>query len=482
MNMNKRIIFIAFLAIMPNLQMLAQKLIFDGKYVTVGVLTNTWMFSNNPNIRMIGENSQLNGTETEASLNAQNIGKKVLDLLFERDNSGLHMEKLYQNALNNVILEDKEIAAIDYTAEEIDVLKKDVSRQLLKNNFVVLIETIKKGEKDKVKRYWKVYKVMIDDNIIEQAFLNWQSPRTYDQINVPVKFIAKGKVPSNINNLTFKIAKKVPEFAIRGSLKSRHPFLANVTSKQGVKRGDRFFLYRFKEKKNGEQYSKKVCTARVTEVTNEETRLHSISGKFASRKNGDIAVLRDRAKSSVTLLGQYSGGNDSRIGGRLSYDYLLKFAKPGIAQYLLFSVEHNQFKKEPEGVWWSSEKGSKPVNVRGTVTTSSICLGYGIGFNILGRVELYPYLLGGYQNINPSGLEGSSIWNYESQSWKKAEGMAGAFVAYGGIKVNMNVWYPLQFTIGADYNYTFAAGPMKIILDQHKINRVNLYAGFRLHF
>lgn len=76
MNMNKKIIFIAFLAIMPNLQMLAQKLIFDGKYVTVGVLTNSWMFSNNPNIRIIGENSQLNGTETEASLNAQNIGKK----------------------------------------------------------------------------------------------------------------------------------------------------------------------------------------------------------------------------------------------------------------------------------------------------------------------------------------------------------------------------------------------------------------------
>lgn len=80
------------------------------------------------------------------------------------------MEKLYQNALNNVILEDKEIAALDYTAEEIDVLKKDVSRQLLKNNFVVLIETIKNEKKDKARRYWKVYKVMIDDNIIEQAF------------------------------------------------------------------------------------------------------------------------------------------------------------------------------------------------------------------------------------------------------------------------------------------------------------------------
>ena len=60
----------------------------------------------------------------------------------------------------------------------------------------------------------------IDDRIIEQAYLNWRNPSLYDEIKVPVKMVAQGKVPLKAfdeNELIYDIAKKVPAFAVRGA-------------------------------------------------------------------------------------------------------------------------------------------------------------------------------------------------------------------------------------------------------------------------
>lgn len=471
----------------------AQKLSFDSKYVKVGVMTNEWtnQLLNNPNIRNLGSLSYSyseDGVVMAKRLTDAGIGKKALDKLFQRSGFNLHMEDLYATALQNTIIEEIEVALQDASAETNDVLKKEIAVQLLKNNYIVLQKTvITKADKlfPKIRIYWQIFHIGIDDRIIEQSFLNWQNFAVYDQIKVPVSFVAKGK--SKPNEFIFDIAKKVPAFAIRGSVFNRTPFLARTTIQQGVKKRDRFYVYRFKENRSGSIYSKKVCTARVTEVNSEATRLFSISGKYASTKKGDIAVQRDRYKSSVSIIGQYSVGNDPRYGGRLQYEYLLNFSKLGIAQYFLTAINYNTHKKEPDGIWWNSYEEIQP-----RLQNVDFTFGYGTGINFLGRIEVMPYILAGYQYSFFSGAsDNPTYWNHDREIWDRlTDNKSGnaitsghAIVGYAGVKLNVNLWYPAQLTIGADYNITASlTKDFKPVLLCHKQNRVNIYTGLRLHF
>ena len=487
------ILLALFLSICAN----AQKLSFDAKYIKVGVVSNKTLppITDNANIRNLGyvnyryvSNKKIDGNVIADKLNQDKVGKTVLNRLLKRDSHGrLDMTSLYEEALKNTTLQETEVAMQDFSAEAKDVLKKEISYQLLKNNYIIIIQEIpKKKHPEKSKYYWQAFHVDIDDRIIQQVFLNWETPSIYDKIEVPVSFVGEGRYYTN--SFIFDVGKKVPAFAIRGSVFSRYPFLAYTTAQQGVKKGDRFFIYRFKENRKGEIYSKKVCTARATDVTDEYTRLYTVSGKYASKKRGDIAVQKDRHKTSLSLMGQYSAGNDSRIGGRILFDYLTHFSKRGIAQYVLIGLDYNRYKKEPEGVWWN-ENGEFAQPALNDINAS---LGYGFGFNLLGRIEIMPYAMVGYQRAFLTGRESLMYWDNDAEDWatldfedsktgKKHYGY-DAFIGHAGVRFSVNIWYPLQLMVAADYNYTTENKRFKPITDRHEMNRVNLYAGFRLHF
>lgn len=492
----KRIYLFYTLLLLCNIAANSQKLVFDAKYVKVGVMSNEWpsCMANNPNLRDLG---RLQGE----SFDQDRIGKQVLDLLFQRDTNGLHMDKLYEQALQNTTIEELEVAQKDASAEVQDILKREVAHQLLKNNYIIVFE--KRQKRKKVKKYWVAYHVEIDDNIISQAYLNWRTPSTYDQIKVPVRFVAEGKVPDDTfdsNELMYAIGKKVPAFAVCGPVESRRPFLARIGGEMGVKERGTVFVYRFKEDNQGSLYSKKVCTARVTNVTPSHSTLYPISGLFPSTKKGDIAVLKDRHRSSVSVMGQGSFGEDARIGGRLQYEYLLDFSSKGIAQYLITAVGYNRHTKEPAGVWWDETKTIQP-----TLNNANISVGYGAGFNFLGRLEIMPYILVGYQySFLTGGNNPMYYWDNEYQYpgddqigwWRDLyfRGLNGShteedkglyyhsFIAHGGVRLCVNLWYPLQLMVGADYNVATGKSSMAPLIDRHTLNRINLYAGLRLHF
>ena len=493
----KRIYLFYTLLLLCNIAANSQKLVFDAKYVKVGVMSNEWpsCMANNPNLRDLG---RLQGE----SFDQDRIGKQVLDLLFQRDTNGLHMDRLYDEALQNTTVEELEVALKDVSAEAKDVLKREIAHQLLKNNYIITFRTEQKEESKKIKKYWVVYHVEIDDRIIEQAYLNWRNPNLYDQIHVSVKKVAQGKVPKSTddNELVYDIAKKVPAFAVRGPVTSRFPFTARMGGDMGVKKTSRIYVYRFTEGNNGDYYSKKVCTTRATEISKDATRMYMISGSFPSTKKGDVAVLKDRHRSSVSVMGQGSFGEDARIGGRLQYEYLLGFSSKGIAQYLITAVGYNRHTKEPAGVWWDETKTIQP-----TLNNANISVGYGAGFNFLGRLEIMPYILAGYQcSFLTGGNDPMYYWDNEYQypgddqigCWRDlySRGLNGShteedkglyyhsFIAHGGVRLCVNLWYPLQLMVGADYNVATGKSSMAPLIDRHKVNRINLYAGLRLHF
>ena len=479
----KRLHLLLQFLLFVNVWSYAQHLSFDSKYVKVGVMSNEWglpCLSENPNLRSLKISHR-------AFFDENHIGKQVLDILFQRDGSGLHMDRLYEDALQNTTIEELEVALKDESAETKDILKREVAHQLLKNNYIVTFHTEKKS------RYWSVSHVEIDDEIIEQAYSCWRTPELYDQIQVPVKFVAKGKVPIdkdgsiNGDELMYDIAKKVPAFAVRGPVVSRFPFVSRMGRSMGVKKLGRIYVYRFTENSNGEFYSKKVCTARATEVSSDSTRMYMISGNFPSTKKGDVAVLKDRHRSSVSLLSQGSFGNDSRIGGRLQYEYLLDFSKHGIAHYLIGAVGYNRHVKEPYGVWWGDSTSIQPA-----LNNFNASVGYGVGFNFFGRMELMPYVMIGGQYIFVTRDEGGmTYWNNEQNGWaywnphfsgKHDTEKHFGLIGHAGASLNINIWYPLQLSLGADYNFSIQSPIWEPIISRHTTNRLNLYAGLRLHF
>ena len=166
------------------------------------------------------------------------------------------------------------------------------------------------------------------------------------------------------------------------------------------------------------------------------------------------------------------------MGGRLQYEYLCSFSKRGVAQYFLTALDYNIYKKEPEGIWWDNNSNIIPIQPR--LGSGAFMFGYGIGLNFLGRIELMPYLLAGYQMTMFTGSGKNPVyWNHDREIWDDLmDDKSGEKTTIGhglignvGLRLNINLWYPLQLTKG-----------FKPIVSLHEINRLNLYAGLRLHF
>ena len=187
----------------------------------------------------------------------------------------------------------------------------------------------------------------------------------------------------------------------------------------------------------------------------------------------------------MTIAGQGSFGDDPRYGGRIQLEVLCGFSKAGIAQYFLTNIDYNRYRREPENVWWNEDEMVRP-----TLQNASFSIGYGAGFNFLGRFELMPYILIGYQMSFMRHLNNGYVWNHDAEQWetikptKKNEWKLGnSFITHGGVKLSMNIWYPVQLIVGADYNLTLGIRDgFKPATRQHELNRLNAYAGLRFHF
>lgn len=507
----------------------AQKLSFDSKYIKVGVVVagtavSETAFTGDPNIRYLGQTelpftlvTDKKSERSKAAMQAvarrlaeAGLGKKTLDRILERDAAGLHIDRLYDEALSNTTIEETAEASLDVSAETKDVLKREIARQLMKNNFIVLTSSNKEG----TKWWWHAFHVDIDDRIIDQAFNTWNDPARYDQIEVPVTYRGSGEIEGGMRQalsggvkapsaaaampllaagiaagkalrpyfLIQDIAKEVPEFAVRGPVVTRRPFVARTGAKQGVRPGDLLYVYRAFLDKDSTICSKKICSVRATEVGPDSVRLYTVSGRMASNKLGDIAVYRGRHRWAFSAMWQGSFGSDARHGARLLWERRFRgFSPKGRSHYFLVGLDVNAFKSDPKGVWFDNDgQDEQPKLMSGGIN-----LGYGIGWHFLGRLELMPYALVGAQL---AGLTKSELQYYDKEQEKWADftgGLAGVtpfFAGHAGLRLNVNLWYPVQLTVGADYNCNIPLSKKnEAAYDNHDLNRLNFYAGLRFN-
>ena len=199
-----------------------------------------------------------------------------------------------------------------------------------------------------------------------------------------------------------------------------------------------------------------------------QVRLFAVSGSAASYKKGDIAVLRmDRGIGQSLTYNYLSMEYDTKYHGAMyTFDKRLSFNRYGMATYLLASV--GLFANKEEKVGASVSGGG--IEYTDTPTLLEPGIGIGIGKTFFSRVEVMPYVKLHYM--------------FALGEEEDYEDFSQAVRLPVGIRANVNILYPLQFTCGAEYNFMFLkeSGNSWGDSDASLYKAVGLFAGLRVVF
>ncbi len=406
--------------------------------------------------------------DLEDYLNGKKVGKQILDYLFQRDQFGkLSEELLKSRAWENVQRRDVERANAGVIDAE-TVLREDYL-PILMNNYIFLRSNngtyTEKGQ-------WIVFHVDIDKNTLEDVFAAWEDPQKYETIDVKVSFVKQGKYKGG--NIGRKLGTKVPAFAIRGQVISRAPFMAEAGTKIGVRNRDRMVVYRQKMNKKGEMVSSKVCTTRACGVMEDSTYLYTIAGGNASYKKGDIAVKKTDLNIGHSF---YVSMMTKSYGINYLFDKTMSFSRKGVSSHFLLGIgaailkDHNKNCYFVNGNVW---KSPYLFNAR---------MGLGVGFTALHCIQIMPYATVQFESVFLDNKYGEGAKSR----------MTGVFNIPAGVKVNVNLWYPLQLTAGAEYVINICKLKTKDVNYEDVENYIyeplgakrdgfNIYAGLRICF
>ena len=389
-----------------------------------------------------------NENEIESDLNRLNIGKKVLDYLFQYDGVRLSESLLKSRAYRDSNVDDKERADLSLLSNR--TILEENYLPILENNYIY-VERKRNNQKGKPKTgRWYIFHVEITKETLNEVFNCWNDMELYKRISVPVKCVKRGKIPKDgrADSIQYrKVGKAFPKFALRAKVTSRNPFKGNIGKMHGIKNGDRFFVMRTFEGKEDAKgipqlFSKKIATTRATTLGNHETIFHTIAGGGASAKNADVLVYRPDKKIGVSMDFLYIPTN-KMIGSRISVVNMIKSMRHGWTFYSMSNIGFAAFKldKDMSGV------PSNEIDFCQTYLT----VGPALGFSFLRRLELVPYLQVGLDFVNtkdrfPGHKNANGQYDYVNYTFA-GRGVVGA-------RLNINVFYPLQITGGAEYFYT----------------------------
>lgn len=403
---------------------------------------------------------KFNKQELLKAFERERTGKKLLDMLFQFDGNSLSEDLLKERALQNVQLMDDERANVGVIDKE-TILKEDYL-PILQNNYIFLTRKINIGKSfgqqlllsqspemeseikgDRYKVYWIVFKVMINKEILDQVFNCWNNIERYNQIDVPIEYVASGsfketdaKADEIRNLLARSVQRKVEAFAIRGQVIDNHPLMANIGIANGLCQGDRMNIYRQAMNKEGKLISAKIASARAGNVEKNKSRLFAISGSSASYKKGDIAVLRmDRGIGQSISYNTLNLEYDMKCHGiTYTFDKRQHFSKLGISTYYLVSFGLAFDKSNSPSV-----ELNKGIEYDETPMYIDPGIGIGLGKTFFSRMEIMPYLKIHYM----IGIGEEDDFDYFSQAVRVPV----------GVQANVNLFHPLQLTFGMEYNF-----------------------------
>ncbi len=445
-------------------------------------------------------------------LNNNNIGKEIVSYLFSRNNTTGEMstERIYDRGLYNV--SDQNILESQATKRGLEGLK-DQGFSLIGNCHLLVLDyaniryEYKKGN-DKGDYYWYatpaayLFKIEWNEQLQNQLFDCWIDESTpirernskklaYGKLNVPMKFIIRvtddsrsestgieeqqRKVDNGgkrkyrneelkenaFTNMIFKAAdylgerieSKYESFQVQNSIYATHPIRAKIGKKEGIRVNDRYFVYEhIAQSDNSTKLSRRGVVKVTTHIAENRTVAtgNSPTTEFYQIAGGKLEegmTLKEKTSYYINLDLGYRYGELEGIYAGLNASL---YATRATDHHIMLQV-----------TGWDK------------AVTASIDYGFGLRCN---NFEIYPYI--------GAGLDSFLKDDDESDADDKA-GKNNAWLAQGGVRLNVNIYYPVQLFGAVEYNYLLSEGETykeKKISKDRDIQGFNLCGGIRICF
>ena len=426
-------------------------------------------------------------------VNQLNIGREIIAYWLNRKADGsMDVSVMEERSLYNASDQDK----LNAQAAKVSMLKEN-GGLMIPNSYIVIFD-IKKVESSNgtgtVSADAYVYQIEFTEDDLNNLYMNgWindndpasvkQTKKAYfENLTVPMTHIFKKNIVSSgetieeavkvlfDNDQLSKMEKKIDNWKVKSSVFTVKPILAKIGKKEGVRNGDRYRAYIFREDKDGKLFMVKRGYVRATTIVDNRdsisARKSKSSGGFLSdlfskkdnesskgdnepskkeKKSGEFQSYLDSLKASCFY--QISGrplkegmllqqDKDSRVGisasaqfggislANVRVDYLGYIHKSGIAHYGILNFGFDLTDEYPFMMNYS--------------------VGYGCGLPVSKAFEFQPFILVGAD----VPLTKDNIDFKYKMGW----------FANAGLRFSFMPVYHVQIFVQGDYSFLFKQG------------------------
>lgn len=337
--------------------------------------------------------------------------------------------------------------------------------------------------------------------------------RAFEELKVRMELVGtagvstSGKELSNvINNAKDQIIQKledqIPAWQVTIDCETIKPFItAKIGTKEGVRNGQRYGIYgqvynrskdRLEFKRKGYVRATEVAdNRRVADGTADSTYFYRISGT-ATLTGTEILKQRNDLGLGISFNYNYNGSNlaptENRTFGSFSMidiglDYLAYIQKRGFSHYVMLGLGLDRFsgdnlykgQKEFGKYGMALDPQGQPLFNNGASYTN-VYIGYMFGIKIKQFVEIQPFLRGGIDMVSASTTVEldettlkalAAMEDYTIKSESDLKKTSNAYYLDPGIRLTLNLIYPVQVFVQANYSILLTGGDKYNIMNNY---------------
>ena len=445
-------------------------------------------------------------------LNERNIGLEIISYLFNRDPQSGHMntERLHERGAYNA--SDENVLESMATKRGLSEIY-DAGFKLINNNYIFIFDFTniqykyeKESSKDEGDYYWSMtpaaylFKIEWNENLQKKLFDCWidtdtpekeinDKKKACERIYVPVNFlsrkvkyscrvstnieeqnreVAKGKKRKYSNqqlkdnafvNMIFNAADYLGEelanqheaFQISNFLYATHPLRAKIGKKESVNVNDLYYVYENVLQANGNSKPIRRGVIRATKYITD----NRIVATGNSGTTEFYQIAGGKLEEGMTLKEKRNFCASFDLGYRYGK---LEGVYTGLSVFLYGSRIMNHNVMFEATVWKDA---------------ATVSLDYGFGPRC-NNFDIFPYV-------------GIGLDNFFTDEEEKDLGLKKnlGWIAKGGIRFNLNIYYPIQLFGAAEYDYLFDKNEeylQLVSIKDRNIQGFNVYGGLRICF
>lgn len=430
-------------------------------------------------------------SEVDGVVGGVGFAREILASIFNRDSKGMMNDKTVRYR-GNYDAKDQDVINARAARVGEDALG-DLGQKLVAASYVV-VNDFYKIERKTDKRgnvYWSTnarayaYKLDLDESTLYDFY---EKCWIYDEDDeaaraakisafnnlaiglVPVASASTSATSSTVEDaaaeclsgLITGLENQISDWEVAVTVSARHPLRAKIGTKEGLKNGDRYRAYSYREDNNGNLVSVPRGFLRATEVSSntgmsigetEPSEFYQISGLANIDEGWTIKQSNDLG---LGVMAGIKTGSMGKLSLAVDIDFLMDVKTGGSMSYALFS-----------GSFDLKQANYVPI---------FFGIGYGYGLHLSRFFEVMPYAMIGMDHIGYSSTDNS----------KDRFVRESALVLEPGVRAAVNVAYPLQVFVKAfvDWNPEFIQGSLYKIYNEtvgHK-SGFGLQAGLKWTF